>query len=116
MRLMSSDRLCRISSAKPTGTMSRAGQMIRPPALVETSPRVYESTNSGHARYMMMNDIGHRKSTMPTTSIQFCARGESRPWMMSMRTCSLRSSVYPAPKRKITENRYHWISRYAFEL
>src|SRR5262249_23693097 len=32
MRLMSSDKPWRISRKKPTGTMSRAGQMMRPPA------------------------------------------------------------------------------------
>ncbi len=82
-----------ISSAKPTGTIRRAGQMMRPPAFVDTSWRASESVKSGHDSHMMMSDIGIRNSTMPTTSIQFCARAESLPWMMSMRTCSLRSSV-----------------------
>ncbi len=40
MRLISSESAWTISSRKPTGTMSRAGQMMRPPALVDTSCRV----------------------------------------------------------------------------
>jgi hypothetical protein len=103
-------------SAKPIGIIRRAGQTMSPPALVDTSWRTYDSTNSGQPSHIRMIDIGSRNSTMPITSIQFCKRGEKRADRMSIRTCSLRSSVYPAPNRKITENRYHWISRYAFEL
>ena len=40
MRLISSETPCRISRKKPIGTISRAGQMMRPPALVDTSWRV----------------------------------------------------------------------------
>ena len=40
IRLISSETPCRISRKKPIGTSSRAGQMIRPPALVDTSLRV----------------------------------------------------------------------------
>src|SRR4051812_12027169 len=39
MRLMSSDKPWSTSSRKPIGTSSRAGQMMSPPALVETSLR-----------------------------------------------------------------------------
>src|SRR5439155_18296611 len=39
MRLMSSETPCTINRRKPTGTKSRAGQMISPPALVEISCR-----------------------------------------------------------------------------
>ena len=53
---------------------------------------------------------------MPNTSIQVCARFDSRPATTSIRMCSLRSSVYGEQSRKIAENRYHCVSRNAFEL
>ena len=59
MRLMSSETPCRISSANPTGTSSRAGQMMRPPALVDTSLRTYESTQQRPRQPAIM--IGHRE-------------------------------------------------------
>src|SRR6266850_8065065 len=37
MRLISSETPCMTSRKKPTGTMSRAGQTVKPPALVEIS-------------------------------------------------------------------------------
>ena len=39
MRLISSETPWTISRKKPIGTMSRAGQMMSPPALVDTSCR-----------------------------------------------------------------------------
>ena len=62
MRLMSSDSAWAISRKKPTGTISRAGQMMRPPALVETSCRSYASTNNGHDSHMTSIAIGSRKN------------------------------------------------------
>src|SRR4029078_1905567 len=45
-RLISSEMPCTASSKNPTGTSRRAGQMISPPALDDTSPRPYASTNT----------------------------------------------------------------------
>jgi len=64
----------------------------------------------------MRSAIGIRKKMVPKTSIHACARGESRPAITSMRTCSLRSSVNPEHRRKTAEKRYHCASRNAFEL
>ncbi len=86
MRLISSETPCRISNKKPTGTRSRAGQMISPPALVEISWRTYASTNTGHDSHMIRIAIGNRKNTVPMMSIQVRARFDSRCEMTSMRT------------------------------
>ncbi len=69
MRLISSEIPCRISRKNPTGTISRAGQMMRPPALVDTSWRAYASTNTGHDSYMIRIAIGSRKNSVPKMSI-----------------------------------------------
>ena len=73
--------------------MSRAGQMMSPPALVDTSWRSYASTNTGHDSYMIRIAIGNRKNSVPRMSIQVCARFDSRPEITSMRTCWLCRSV-----------------------
>ncbi len=107
---------CSDSRKKPTGTSSRAGQMTSPPALLDISLMFHERMNTTHDRYMITIAIGSRKNTVPNTSIQVCARFDSRPATTSMRMCSLRSSVYGEQSRKIAENRYHCVSRKAFEL
>src|SRR5690606_8356098 len=49
-RLMISEKACSNSSANPSSTTSFAGQMVRPPALEETSPELNDSQNHGQAR------------------------------------------------------------------
>ena len=41
---------------------------------------------------------------------------DNRPAITSMRMCSLRNRVFPAPSRNTAENRYHCSSSQAFEL
>ena len=65
---------------------------------------------------MVRMTIGSMKTTMPKTSIQFCARADRRPAMMSIRMCSLRLKHVAGQSRKIAENMYHWISSSPFEL
>ena len=93
MRLISSERPCRLSRKKPSGTSNRAGQRIRPPALLEISPLTQAFMNIGHDSHMMKIDIGSRKNTVPKMSIQSWVRRESRDDTTSMRMCSLCSSV-----------------------
>ena len=57
-----------------------------------------------------------KKKMKPNTSIHTCVRFENRPTTTSMRTCSLRLSVWADAKRKMAPNKYHWISSQEFEL
>src|SRR5882672_5113537 len=93
MRLISSESPCRTSRRKPTGTISRAGQMIKPPALVEISLLRYASTNTGQDSHMMVIAMGRRNSSVPNTSIQAWTRLDSCPTTRSIRTCWLCRSV-----------------------
>src|SRR5690606_26186538 len=49
-RLRISEKASSHSSAKPGSSASFAGQMVRPPALEETSPELNDSQNHGQAR------------------------------------------------------------------
>ena len=116
MRFTSSENPCSPRSAKPIGTRMRAGQKSRPPALPEISCSVKLLQNHGTESQKKIATIGIRKKIAPKRWIHACTRGRRRPWMMSMRTCSLRSSVQPAQSRNTTEKRYHCSSSSAFEL
>jgi len=78
---------------KPSGTSSRTGQRISPPALLDISPLTHALTNTGQDSHMMRIDIGSRKNTVPKMSIQICAGRERREEITSMRMCSSLRSV-----------------------
>ena len=79
MRLISSEMPCTASSTKPIGTIRRAGQIISPPALVDTSCRTKASTNTGQASQPIRIAIGSRKNSVPE-DVDPRPRARARAW------------------------------------
>jgi hypothetical protein len=90
---MSSERPCSVSRKNPTGTSARAGQRIRPPALLDISSLTHAFMKIGQDSFKITIAIGSRKKSVPKISTHARVRDEKREEMTSIRMCSLCSRV-----------------------
>ena len=107
MRLISSEIPWTSRNVNPMMISDLAGHCGRPPALPDCSLISTERMKNGPPVMIMMMQSGIRKATCPTTSMPSRTRFGSIWFTMSIRICSLSSSVHGEHSRNTTLNSTH---------
>src|SRR5262249_49366933 len=115
MRLMSSEMPCQNSSTNPIKISDFAGHCGSPPAFIDCSFSRNDRRKNGTDVTIMTTVSGNKKNAWPNTSMPSRQRFGSVLLMMSMRMCSLESSVQGEHNRNIAPNITHCSSSHAFD-
>ena len=100
---------------KPIRISILAGHCGSPPAFIDCSLSSTDFNTNGSDVMIMTMVSGSRKNAWPITSMMLRVRCENRLFTMSMRMCSLSSSVQDATSRNTAPNSTHCSSSQEFD-
>src|SRR4051794_2830700 len=115
MRLISSETPCTNRNTNPTMTNDFAGHCGSPPALPDCSLISTDRMKNGPPVMIITMHSGSRKKAWPTRSMMLRTVFGSALLTISIRICSLSSSVHGEHSRKTTLNSTHCSSSHEFE-